>query len=345
MLAIPIGTVGILGAWKLRFTGRAMAPRPSFPLTQRHVIYAGLIGNFMVAATKLAAAAFTGSSAMLSEGVHSIVDSCNSILLLYGLHRSAALPDRKHPLGYGREIYFWSFVVAVLVFALGAGVSFYEGISHILNPEPITNASVNYIVLGLSAIFDGATWWLALRHFKGRTRYANLLKAIRDSKDPPAFMVLFEDSAALIGLAIAAAGTYFSVLYDAPVLDGVASICISLVLAFSAAVLARETKGLLIGEAADPAIVAAMMQIAKDMDGIANANGIMTIHLAPAQIVVSLSLEFADDLCTPDIEIKVAELERCIRKLHPEVVAVFVKPQSSAGFKEAMIRKYGHARE
>jgi cation diffusion facilitator family transporter len=316
-----------------------MPPRPRPQMTQRHVIYAGLIGNF------LAAAAITGSSAMLSEGVHSVVDSCNSILLLYGLHRSAALPDHEHPLGYGREIYFWSFVVAVLVFALGAGVAFYEGVSHILNPEPITNAGINYLVLVLSAIFDGATWWLALRHFKGRTRYANLLKAVRDSKDPPAFMVLFEDSAALLGLAIAAAGTYFSVLYDAPVLDGVASICISLVLAFSAVVLARETKGLLIGEAADPAIVAAMMQIAKDMDGIANANGIMTVHLAPAQIVVSLSLEFADDLRTPDIEIKVAELESHIRKLHPEVVAVFVKPQSSAGFKEAMIRKYGHARE
>jgi cation diffusion facilitator family transporter len=329
--------------WKGYTFGQPMAPRPRPQLTQRYVIFAGLIGNFFVAATKLAAAAFTGSSAMLSEGVHSVVDSCNSILLLYGLHRSAALPDHAHPLGYGREIYFWSFVVAVLVFALGAGVSFYEGVSHILNPEPISNASVNYVVLALSAIFDGATWWLALRHFKGATRYPKLLQAVRDSKDPPAFMVLFEDSAALIGLAIAAAGTYLSVLYDAPVLDGVASILISLVLAFSAAVLARETKGLLIGEAADPDIVAAMMQIAKDMDGIANANGIMTIHLAPAQIAVSLSLEFSDDLRTPDIETKVAELEDRIRKLHPEVVAVFVKPQSSMGFKEAMIRKYGQS--
>jgi cation diffusion facilitator family transporter len=318
-----------------------MAPRPKFPLPQRYVIYAGLIGNFLVAATKLAAAAFTGSSAMLSEGVHSVVDSCNSILLLYGLHRSQAQPDHEHPLGYGREIYFWSFVVAVLVFALGAGVSFYEGVSHILNPEPITNVEINYLVLGLSAVFDGATWWLALRHFKGQTRYANLLKAVRDSKDPPSFVVLFEDSAALIGLAIAAAGTYFSVLYDAPGLDGVASVFISLVLAVSAAVLARETKGLLIGEPADPEIVAAMMQIAQNMDGIANANGIMTVHLAPSQIVVSLSLEFSDDLRTPEIETRIVELERNLRKLHPEVVAVFVKPQSSAGFKEAMVRKYG----
>jgi cation diffusion facilitator family transporter len=318
-----------------------MAPRLKPKLTQRHVIYAALVANFLIAATKLVAAAFTGSSAMLSEGIHSIVDSCNSILLLYGLHRSATLPDREHPLGYGREIYFWSFVVAVLVFALGAGASFYEGVSHILNPEPITNPSVIYVVLGLSVIFDGVSWWLALRHFKGQTRYAELLNAVRASKDPPSFLVLLEDSAALIGLAIAGAGTYLSVLYEAPVLDGVASICIGLVLALSAAVLARETKGLLIGEAADPKIVAAMMKLAKDMEGVTNANGIMTIHLAPTQIAVALSLEFSDDLHTPDIEAKVAELERCLRKMHPEVFAVFVKPQSSAGFREAMIRKYG----
>ena len=316
-------------------------PRHIAQLSQRNVIYAGLAGNFLVAATKLAAAASTGSSSMLSESVHSVVDSGNSILLLYGLHRSSALPNREHPMGYGREIYFWSFVVAVLVFALGAGVSFYEGVSHVLNPEPIRHPWVNYTVLAFSALFDGTTWWLALRHFKGRTRTANLFDAVRASKDPPAFMVLFEDSAALAGLGIAALGTFLSIRYDFPALDGVASILISLVLAFSAAVLARETKGLLIGEAADPVIVADMMQIAKDIDGVANANGIMTIHLAPAQIVVSLSIEFSDELRTPDIENKVAELERCLRKLHPEVVALFVKPQSSAGYKEAMLRKYG----
>lgn len=319
-----------------------MAPRPKSRLSQRHVIYAALIGNFLVAATKLAAAAFTGSSAMFSEGIHSVVDSCNAILLLYGLRRGSALPDEAHPLGYGREIYFWSFVVAVLIFALGAGISFYEGVSHILNPQPITNAAVNYLVLAIAAVFDGISWWLALRHFKNQTHNANVLKAVRDSKDPPGFMVLFEDSAALIGLAIAAAGTYLSVLYDAPVIDGVASIFIGLVLALCAGVLARETKGLLIGEAADPVIVAAMMQIARDMDGIANANGIITVHLAPTQVVVSLSIEFSDELRTPDIETKVAELETQIRKRHPEVVAVFVKPQSSVGFKDATIRMSGN---
>jgi divalent metal cation (Fe/Co/Zn/Cd) transporter len=209
------------------------------------------------------------------------------------------------PWGYGREIYFWSFVVAVMVFALGAGVSLYEGIAHILNPEPIKNATVNYAVLGLSALFDGTTWWIALRNFKGRMRYADIFRAIRKSKDPSSFMVLFEDSAALTGLMIAFAGTYFSVRLDLPTLDGVASILISAVLAVTAALLARETKGLLMGEAADQPIVDSIMH-----EGVAHANGVITVHLAPEQIIVALSLEFADELRTPDIEFKVVELER-----------------------------------
>src|SRR4029077_6772797 len=185
-----------------------------------------------------------------------------------------------------------------MVFALGAGVSLYEGVAHILSPQPIENAAVNYVVLGLSALFDGTTWWIAMRHFKGRMRYADIFEAIRKSKDPSSFMVLFEDSAALIGLIFAFAGTYFSIRLNLPVLDGVASILISVVLAVTAALLARETKGLLIGEAADQPIVESIIHIAEIMEGVAHANGVITIHLAPEQIVVALSLEFADELRT-----------------------------------------------
>ena len=192
----------------------------------------------------------------------------------------------------------------------------------------------------ISALFDGATWWIALRSFKGRMRYAVLFKAIRDSKDPPAFMVLFEDSAALIGLFIAFLGTYLSIALELPVLDGVASILIGLVLATTAALLARETKGLLIGEAADPAIVESIMLIANEMEGVAHANGVLTVHLAPQQIAVALSLEFADELLTPEIEIKVQDLERQLRDLHPEVIVVFVKPQSSAGYTATLERRH-----
>ena len=302
--------------------------------SSRTVIYAAIAGNLLVALTKFAAAILTGSSAMLSEGIHSVVDTGNELLLLYGLRRARMRPDREHPLGYGREIYFWSFVVALLVFAVGAGLSFYEGISHVMAPTPIENPAVNYIVLAVSAVFDGGTWWIALRSFKGKKRYADLFGAVRDSKDPPSFMVLFEDSAALIGLLIAFAGTFLSVTLSLPVLDGVASILIGLVLAIIAVVLARETKSLLIGEPADQSIVDAITRLAEEIDGIAHANGILTVHLAPAQIVVALSLEFADELRTPEIEAKVSELEHRICHLHPEVATLFVKPQSPSGYRE-----------
>jgi cation diffusion facilitator family transporter len=309
--------------------------------SSRTVIYAAIVANLLVALTKFAAAIWTGSSAMLSEGIHSVVDTGNEVLLLYGLRRATVRPDREHPLGYGREIYFWSFVVALLVFAVGAGFSFYEGIAHVVRPTPIRNPAVNYVVLALSVLFEGSTWWIALRNFKGERPYGDLFGAIHDSKDPPSFMVLLEDSAALIGLLVAFAGTYLSVSLNLPVLDGVASILIGFVLAVTAALLARETKGLLIGERANQSIVDAITRLAEEIEGIAHANGILTVHLAPQQIVVALSLEFADELRTPEIEAKVRELERSMCRLHPEVVALFVKPQSPSGFKEAIAARLG----
>jgi cation diffusion facilitator family transporter len=309
--------------------------------SSRTVIYAAIAGNLLVALTKFGAAAWTGSSAMLSEGIHSVVDTGNELLLLHGLRRAAVRPDREHPLGYGREIYFWSFVVALLVFAVGAGVALYVGVAHVMDPTPIENPAANYVVLALSALFEGTTWWIALRNFKGEKRYGALFEAFRDSKDPPSFMVLFEDSAALVGLLIAFAGCYLSVSLNLPVLDGAASILIGLVLAVTATLLARETKGLLIGERADPSIVDAITRLAEEIEGIAHANGILTVHLAPRQIVVALSLEFADELRTPEIEARVSELERRVCRLHPEVVTLFVKPQSVSGFKAAIADRFG----
>jgi cation diffusion facilitator family transporter len=319
-----------------------MSPRKTAArYSSRKVIYAAIVGNLLVALTKFGAATWTGSSAMLSEGIHSVVDTGNEVLLLYGLRRATIGPDREHPLGYGREIYFWSFVVALLVFAVGAGFSFYEGIAHVMRPTPIQNPAANYVVLSLSALFEGSTWWIALRNFKGEKPYGDVFGAVHDSKDPPSFMVLFEDSAALIGLLVAFAGTYLSVTLKLPVLDGVASILIGFVLAVTAALLARETKGLLIGERANQSIVDAITQLAEEIDGIAHANGILTVHLAPRQIVAALSLEFADELRTPEIEAKVSELERRVCQLHPEVVAFFVKPQSPSGFKETIGARFG----
>jgi cation diffusion facilitator family transporter len=310
-------------------------------LSSRRIIYAAILGDLLIGVTKLTAAAWTGSSSLLSEGIHSIVDTGNGFLLLYGLHRSATRPDLEHPLGYGREIYFWSFVVAVLLFAFGAGVSLYQGVVHVLNPEPVRHVAASYLVLGISALFDGTTWWLALRNFRGERRYSELLDAIRESKDPPSFMVLFEDSAALAGILVAFAGIYLSVRLNLPVLDGVGSILIGLILGVTASLLARETKSLLIGERADQGIVDSIMRVAGRIDGVTRANGVLTVHLAPREILVALSLEFADELRTPQIEARVIELERCVRLSHPEVVAVFVKPQSPEGFMETAARRFG----
>lgn len=295
----------------------------------KKVIYAALAGNFLIAATKFAAAFFTGSSAMLSEGVHSLVDTGNGGLLLYGMHRAARPPDLAHPLGHGRELYFWSFIVALMVFALGAGVSFYEGVLHILDPEPVENPVVNYVVLGLSFLFESGSWWVALKEFrrvKGRLGY---FAAVRQSKDPSVYTVMFEDSAALLGLGIAFVGILAAQMLDMPELDGVASIGISLILGSTAVLLARESKGLLMGEPALPEVQAAVLAIAGTDPAVQKANGILTVHLGPTEIVAALSLEFEDRLTAPEIEACIERIEARLHSERPEISALFVKPQNA----------------
>jgi cation diffusion facilitator family transporter len=295
----------------------------------KFVIYAALAGNFLVAATKFVAAAWTGSSSMLSEGVHSLVDTSNEGLLLYGLRRSQRQPDSRHPLGYGRELYFWSFIVALMLFALGAGVSVYEGIAHIMEPREVEDVAVNYVVLALAALFEGGSWIVALRAFRRTKGEQTYWQAIRRSKDPPTFIVLFEDSAALIGIAIAAIGIFSASHFQRPAFDGVASILIGLVLAATAAILARESKGLLIGERASEGTIASILSLARSHAGVAGAEVAITVHMAPDQIVVALNVEFDDALTAPQIEATVAAMEEKIRARHPEVVSLFVKPQSA----------------
>lgn len=307
----------------------------------KNVVYAALVGNLFVAATKFVAASLTSSSSMLSEAVHSLVDTGNEALLLYGYFRSSQRPDDIHPLGYGRELYFWSFIVSLLLFAIGAGVSIYEGITHFLSPEPITDPTVNYIVLALSAIFEGTSWWIALRRFgklKGRRGY---WETVRDSKDPPSFMVLFEDTAALIGIAIAAAGNVAAQYWNFSAIDGIASILIGIVLAIAATVLARENKALLIGERASDEVVNSILSLAISEPSVDGANNVFAIHLAPDQILVALSLEFSDELRTPQIEAAVVQLEERIRAKHPEVIRLFVKPQTRRTFEKMRAELYG----
>ena len=294
--------------------------------SSRTAVIAALLGNLAIAITKGIAAAMSGSSAMLSEAVHSVVDSGNEVLLLYGQHRSNKPPDRLHPWGYGREIYFWSFVVALLIFALGAGVSIYEGVQHIRDPEPMTDPLMNYAVYAASAVFEGISWWFGWSAFQRVRGDKALFAAVHASKDPPSFMVLFEDSAALVGLVIAAIATALSTNLHAPWIDGLGSICIGLVLAVVAVLLARESKDLLIGERARPQLAESIRDIARREPGVVSVEGILTSQLSPDQVIANVGLEFEDDLRTPDIERVIAHLENALRKKHPELFRVFVRP-------------------
>jgi cation diffusion facilitator family transporter len=314
--------------------GQADSQRLAIACPSKRTIYAALFGNLLIAVTKFIAASFTGSSAMLSEGVHSLVDTSNEVLLLYGLNRAAKPPDANHPLGHGRELYFWSFIVALLVFALGAGVSFYEGVAHVLAPVPMESIGVNYIVLALSALFEGYSWRVALKHFRSSKGKNGYLDAIRESKDPVTFTILLEDSAALTGIAIAAVGIASAQYFGMPELDGIGSLCIGLLLTVTAIFLARESKGLLIGERAAPAIEASILEMAQTDPAIQRANGVMTVHLAPDQVVAALSAEFRDNAKADDIEACVERLERRLAAERQEVTVLFVKPQTASQWRD-----------
>jgi len=300
-------------------------------------VRAALIGNLLVTGTKFVAAAVTASSAMTSEAVHSLVDTGNELLLFYGLRRAAEPPDADHPFGHGRELYFWSFIVALAIFALGACASVYEGAQHIRAPVANKNPLVSYVVLGLALLFEGASWRVAFKQFRGAKGCVGYWEAVRKSKDPTTFTVLAEDTGAILGILIALAGTVAAEVLDRPVLDGVASIAIGVLLGLIAIVLARETKGLLIGEPARSELVSAICTFARAQPGIERSNGLFTVHIGPRQVVAALSVDFKDSLTAGEVETIVADLEDRVRKAHPEVVSLLIKPQkaSRADFTQA----------
>jgi cation diffusion facilitator family transporter len=267
---------------------------------------------------------------MLSEAIHSAVDTGDQLLLLYGQRRAKRPPHPEHPLGHGREIYFWTFIVALMVFAVGAGVSIYEGILHIRHPEPITNPLVSYIVLALAFVFEGLTWLIALKEVKRIKGSLGFIEGFEKSKDPPSFLVLFEDTAALLGILVAAAATFGVTHFHIAVLDGVASILIGLILATIALGLARESKSLLIGEQADPALRNAIVRIAKQVSAVEEVNVVFAVQLSPDQVIVALQLRFPDGLPVVEAARQIREIERRVRAAHPEVVGVFIRPRTTA---------------
>jgi cation diffusion facilitator family transporter len=294
------------------------------------VILTALAANVGIAIAKFVAAGITGSSAMLTEGVHSLVDSTNHVMLLYGQKQSRKPADDMHPLGYGRELYFWAFIVAIMVFALGAGVSIYEGILHILDPEPSADPTVAYIVLGIAFLLEGWSTWEAMREFNKVRGTRRIFAALRASKDAPTIVVLLENGGALAGLLIAAIGIAVSYWTNNPVWDGLASVLIGLVLAGVAIFLLIEAKGLLIGESADPELVEALRASAEAHDGVDKVHEVITVHHSPDQIVSVISADFDDGISAADVERIVRDIEAKVAADFPVVTRIYVRPVGCA---------------
>ena len=288
------------------------------------VIAAAFFGNLLIAISKFAAALYTGSSAMFSEGVHSLVDTGNQALLFMGLKRSQKPADDQHPFGYGGEVYFWAFVVAILLFAVGSGVSLYEGWHKLHDPEPIESAHINYIVLGLAFIFEGYAWWIAYKEFNKRRGERGIFAAVRASKDPNIFVVLFEDSAAMLGIIVAFIGVWAAETFGIIWADGAASVAIGVILAVVAMTLAYECKGLLIGEAASPEVVKAVRAVFENNENV-HINEIATVHMGPQTILLAASLDFHSSLSSDDVERMGAIFEAEIKQTFPAIKRVYIE--------------------
>ena len=293
----------------------------------KKVIYAALAGNTLIALTKFIAAGITGSSAMISEGIHSLVDTGNQVLLLYGMKRAKKPADERFPFGHGKEIYFWSFVVAILIFALGAGISIYEGVIHILHPKPVSDTFINYIVLGLAILFEGAAWLFAFKEFTAAKGKWGYIEAVQRGKDPTMFVVLFEDSAAILGLTVALVGILLADLTGILYFDGIASILIGFILGGTAVWLAYETKGLLIGEAANLPVRRGISEIVQKANYVEHVNEILTMHMGPDYILVNISIDFVDDAVAEEIENTVSKMDKEIKQRYPNVKRIFIEAE------------------
>ncbi|NGP87906.1 cation diffusion facilitator family transporter [Fodinibius halophilus] len=298
--------------------------------SSKKVIYAALIGNGLISITKFFAAFFTGSAAMMSEGIHSVVDTGNQLLLLLGLKKAKKPADKEFPFGHGKEIYFWSFVVAIMIFAVGAGISIYEGIHSLSDPHPIENPLINYIVLGLAMVFEGFAWYFAWKEFNAARGERGYYEAVRKEKNPTTFVVLFEDTAAMLGLVVAFIGIGLGQITGLHFFDGIASIIIGLILGCTAAWLAYETKGLLIGESADKEIIKGIHAIASDHDAIIKVNEALTMHMGPEYILVNISVDFSDSLGVSTLENDISRITKEIKTQFPLVKRVFIEAEDAS---------------
>jgi cation diffusion facilitator family transporter len=304
-------------------------------------IYGAIGANVAIAVTKFIVAGTTGSSAMLSEGIHSAVDTFNGVLLLVGLRLSKRPATAEHPFGHGKELYFWSLIVAVLIFGLGGGVSFYEGIQHIRQPEPMCDATWNYVVLAAAALFEGTSFLIALKQFRAQARGQPFWQALDRSKDPTTYTVLAEDSAALVGLAVAALGIYFSHRLDMPVLDGVASVVIGVLLAGVAVLLIAQSRGLLIGEGIRPETARAIRALAMEQPNVEDVGHVLSMYIGPDEVLAIVDVNFRDDTSTGDAADAIAAIEKQVRARFPMIKRIFIEASDAPSGDMGAERKSG----
>lgn len=291
-------------------------------------IYVALSANIGIAVIKFIAAAFTGSSSMLSEGIHSTVDSINQLLLLLGINKSKKIPDDTHPFGYGQELYFWTLIVSVLIFGIGGGMSVYEGINHIIHPEPLNDPTWNYIVLACAALFEGTSFIIAIRKFIQRQGRKNFWRNLSDSKDPSLFVIIYEDGAALAGLFIALCGIYLTNYFQLPIIDGVASIFIGLLLAIVAIILITESRNLLIGESTYKGKVQGIYEIVNSDDDVLKLSNPLTMQMGSEEVLLALDVNFKKEISNEQIMLAVHRLEKKIMEKYPDVKQIFIEAKN-----------------
>jgi cation diffusion facilitator family transporter len=291
-------------------------------------IYGALAANIGIAIIKFIAAFFSGSSAMLSEGIHSTVDSGNELLLLLGISRSKRPADENHPFGHGKELYFWTLIVSILIFALGGGMSIYEGISHLQHPEPLTDPFWSYIVLLIAIVFEGASFYIAIHKFAKHKGTQGFLKELRLSKDPTLFAVIYEDGAALMGLTVAFAGVFLGHYYGNPMFDGAASIVIGILLCGVAVIMVSESKKLLVGESAKPGLVKGIFDLVYSNPHVHMLQHPLTMHMAPQEVLLALDVQFRQDINSQDLASVINQLETSIRAKFPEVKRIFIEARN-----------------
>lgn len=295
-------------------------------------VYGAMAANAVIAVSKFAAGIISGSSAMLSEAIHSVVDTGNELLLLLGIHRSKKPADELHPFGYGKELYFWSLIVAILLFSLGGGMSIYEGISHLQHPVEIRDPSWNYVVLGIAFVAEGTSWAIALKKLlEKKNRNQGFWEALHASKNPAVFVVLAEDSAALAGILVAFLGVLLGHQLRSPYLDGAASVVIGLILTAVAGFLAYESRDLLVGESADEEVVQSIRKLAQADPAVVGVSRPLTMHFGPDQVLLNLDIEFESSLTASEVTAAVDRLEAIIRKERPSIKRIFIEAESLKG--------------